>query len=344
MSKWLRHCADYPVFQRITPEDTVVDIGCGAGDACVAAGMMGAEVIAIDIDPDLVPHLERRMHDVPARAFRAIASDCNPIPLPDEVASFVICTEVMEHVEDPAHFAAELNRIGRPGATYLVSVPDPVSESLMRLVAHPSYFERPNHQRIFSRDSFDELLRAAGLDVIERPRAPNNFYWAMWCLLRWADSPDGNPSPGAIPAVMEHWNRIWTTLQSSPNGTDAIELLDRLIPRTQVVISRKSSSPVDLSDLKARWRNLVQANEDLSNPSRSPRDDDECTNLITPIVSRLRSPASRPTEPLPMPAGSRSKWRRYLKDGEVRLGRIDVSWSVRRGAPGSYRSNSKKAE
>jgi SAM-dependent methyltransferase len=254
MSRWMRHSADFPEFYKITGADTVVDVGCGPGDASVAAGMLGAEVIAIDVDPNLIPHLHQRMTGVPARGFRAIASDCDPIPLPDGIASYVICTEVLEHVEDPVRFAAELSRIGRPGATYLISVPDPASEYLMRAVAHRSYFEAPNHRRIFEHHEFDELLRAAGLDVVERPRSPNNFYWSMWALLRWAASPDGNPDPGSLPPVIDRWNEVFDVLQSSPRGEQALGLLDEMIPRSQMVISRKSGRVPNFSHIDNRWR------------------------------------------------------------------------------------------
>ena len=56
MARWLRHSADFPEMGAIAPIDTVVDVGCGLGGVCVAAGELGAEVIAIDCDPDLVVH------------------------------------------------------------------------------------------------------------------------------------------------------------------------------------------------------------------------------------------------------------------------------------------------
>ena len=292
MSQWMRHSADFPEFHKITEADTVVDVGCGPGDACVAAGNLGAEVIAVDLDPTLIPHLYNRMKGSPARGFRAIASDCDPIPLPDGIASFVICTEVMEHVDDPARFAAELNRIGRPGATYLLSVPDPASESLMKAVAHPSYFEKPNHRRVFEHDDFDELLHAAGLDFVERPRAPNNFYWTMWCLLRWASSPDGNPDHLELPPVLYQWNDVFVALKACTTGEQAIGLLDRMVPRSQVVICRKSDRAPNFSRLHSRWRRFLKGGEihlghlALHWTTRRRRPGHAATSAPTPLPAR----------------------------------------------------------
>lgn len=241
MPKWLRHSADFPEFETITTADTVVDIGCGAGDSCVAAGQLGAEVIALDIDPTMIGYVTEKMRGVPARAFRAIQSDCNPIPLPAGVASVVLCTEVLEHVDDPATLLRELNRIGRADALYLISVPDPVSESFMRMVAHRSYFQRPNHRHVFEHSHLDSLLHDQGLKVVRRPETPNNGYWTIWCLLRWAVSEEGLPSPGECPQILSDWSRIWSTLESTPGGDRALARLDQLLPRSQVVVARKAN-------------------------------------------------------------------------------------------------------
>ena len=45
------------------------------------------------------------------------------IPFPDGAFDNVLCTEVLEHVEDPAGLIAEMLRVLRPGGTLLVTVP-----------------------------------------------------------------------------------------------------------------------------------------------------------------------------------------------------------------------------
>ena len=152
----------------IGPGDTVVDVGCGDGGCCRYAGSQGADVIGIDVEPTLVEKADEAMRGVPARSWRGIVGDCDPIPLPDATASVVICTEVLEHVEDPARLAAELARIGKPGARYLISVPDPASEALMRQVAPAWYWRPPFHRRVFRHSDLDAVLAGAGLTVERR--------------------------------------------------------------------------------------------------------------------------------------------------------------------------------
>ena len=152
---------------RIRSSHTVVDVGCGDGGLIGFCAGQSAEVIFIDRDSHRLAATEERIRKSPARAYRAIASDCDPIPLEDAIADLVICTEVLEHVPDPAAFLRELIRVTRPGGRLLVTVPDARSEQLVAATAPAYYFQAPNHIRIFTAAEFRNLVQAAGLEIRE---------------------------------------------------------------------------------------------------------------------------------------------------------------------------------
>jgi SAM-dependent methyltransferase len=219
-------------------DDTFVDVGCGDGGSCVFAALCGAaKVIATDIDPRQIETVKSRVAtEAQARAFEAYVSDSNPLPLASGMASKVVCQEVLEHVDDPPAVMAELVRIGQAGAQYLITVPDPVSESVQRHVAPSCYWEKPNHLRIFQREQFDRLVREAGL-IIEA-RRPYSFFWAMWWALFWADVRVMKfGSPGS--PVLRYWNKTWQALIESPNGAAVRKALDATMPKNQVLLARK---------------------------------------------------------------------------------------------------------
>lgn len=227
----------------INSDDVVVDVGAGSGNDCLIAASVGAEVIAINIDRGELDRLADRLRGSPARSFRAIELNCDvaPIPLPDGSASVVIAKEIMEHLDDPARFLAELARIGRPGARYLLAVPDAASESLLKLVAPPDFWLKPNHINVFNRDRLDGLVAGAGL-VVER-RLYTGFYWSMlWCL-RLAIGTDWFPGhPGSPPRMLAAWDEVWKGLEAAPNGPEVIRRLDELIPKSQIVLARKPAT------------------------------------------------------------------------------------------------------
>jgi 2-polyprenyl-3-methyl-5-hydroxy-6-metoxy-1,4-benzoquinol methylase len=225
----------------VTANDVVADVGCGGGIASALAGTSGADIISIDIDPQAIEETKRQMQASKARSFRAIVSDCNPVPLPDQTADVVICQEVLEHTYHPVQFLAELVRIGKKGARYLLSVPDPVSENITKIVLPQGmpYFEPPGHQNIFRHEELDQLVRNAGLTV-ER-RIPFGFYWSIWWMLRWSIGSHHAPGSPDSPPILAHWDHAWSQFAATTAGKKAIPELDALIPKSQVLMARKAA-------------------------------------------------------------------------------------------------------
>jgi SAM-dependent methyltransferase len=252
---------DMPGFD-IEASDTVVDIGCGDGTVCVYAGHKGAEVIGIDILPHLVEQTAAAMRGVPARSFRGYVSDANPIPLPDGIASVVVATEVLEHVDDPDAFLAELARIGRPGARYLISVPDPVSESVMKAIGERWYFEKPFHSHVFEHSQLDRLLEGAGLRL--ESRKYHGFYWSMYWFFRMAIGiPDELIyAPVSAHPLLAHWEATAAEMIKTPRGVALLKELDALIPKSQVVLVHKATQatkPLKLPSWnRPRWKRQLR--------------------------------------------------------------------------------------
>ena len=218
----------------VSRDDIVLDVGCGDGMIVSFCARRGAEILLADRDADKIAAAEKNLVGSGARSIRTIVSDCDPIPIPDETATVVISTEVLEHVDDPAKFLKELVRVGRPGARYLLTVPDPVGESLQKSLAPPGYFEKPNHLRIIGREEFGALVETAGLNI-ER-RASYGFYWSMWWLLFWTCNVD---FPGASHPVLDNWTRTWGELLETKGGLQVKELLDSFMPKSQLIVARK---------------------------------------------------------------------------------------------------------
>lgn len=228
--------ADAEVFRGIPigPDDVVVDVGCGEGAALAFCARLDATVIAIDHHPDTLEAAKATLAgqgNGPREFHQAAAED---LPLPDGAATRVLCMEVLEHVADPGQAVAELARIGRPGALYLITVPDPRGEALQQVMAPDSYFQPPNHIRIFERDEFEELVRGAGLEILSHEYY--GFYWALWYALFWSrgveiEDPDD--------PVLEHWTKAWSALLDSDNGAEIKGKLDTFLAKSQVIVARK---------------------------------------------------------------------------------------------------------
>jgi SAM-dependent methyltransferase len=227
---------DFAEFE-INADDVVVDVGCGGGDVCIHAAKRGASVIGIDIEPELIERTTRAMSAIGAHSFHGIVSDANPIPLPDASATVVVATEVMEHVPDPARFLSELVRIGRPGARYLLSVPHPKSEAIMKMIAPSWYWQPPLHINVFEPEDLDRLFAAAGLRI--EARHCSGFYWSMWWFLRMAIGMEHKFADTPDHPIFRNWDATMDELLKTSNGHAILEELNELVPKSQVLIARK---------------------------------------------------------------------------------------------------------
>jgi SAM-dependent methyltransferase len=240
----------------ITADDTLLDVGCGEGVATLFAVRQGASVIFTDSEHDKVRDLARQVDAQSNKQNLGLVSNSLPLPLADGCASKVVCMEVLEHIDQPEPFMAELARMGRPGALYLLSVPAPVGEHLQKGIAPASYYQSPNHVQIFTPERFAAMVEDAGL-VIEHRQA-SGFFWVMGMIFFWAsERAAGRNLSGAVrdriqapyPPLMESWAKTWQDLLAQPNGLAIKQMLDQFMPKSQVIIARK---PLNADDATGR--------------------------------------------------------------------------------------------
>nr|WP_298114714.1 methyltransferase domain-containing protein [uncultured Pseudomonas sp.] len=219
----------------VGPEDRVLDIGCGDGGYAKFCAKHGAEMILADVNLESLKTARQRLQAEAPRSVQILLTDANPLPLLDASVTKVVAMEVLEHVDDPGQFMAELVRVGKPGAQFLLSVPGEVIEGVQRHIAPPAYFEKPNHIRIFKQGELEQLACDAGL-IVERS-SHYGFYHSVWWALYWAC--ENQPLNPPWHPLLERWSETWTTLLSLPAGARIKHALDAVMPKSQVVIARK---------------------------------------------------------------------------------------------------------
>jgi ubiquinone/menaquinone biosynthesis C-methylase UbiE len=235
LSGWFRHeTAELLEGFKISSQDTVLDVGSGDSPFLHFCAMQGAAVTFVDIDRDKARLMSERLKGSPAKSIAPIVGDASFLPLQGASMSKVIAMEVMEHVDDPHSFLKELVRVGRPGCQYLITVPDPVAENLQKQLAPDSYFQKPNHIRIISREEFKGYIEKAGL-IIEHNKY-YGFYWSIWWIFFWACKQDLSPPWHPL---LESWTETWKRLLSIDEGRKIKKILDRFMPKSQAVIAKK---------------------------------------------------------------------------------------------------------
>lgn len=178
----------------------IADIGCGAGSFLDHAAGIGRRIVAIEPTPLYHDSLRSRGYTVYPFAADALGVEAGKL---DVVTSF----QVIEHVDDPTEFLADLAQLLAPGGRIVIATPNR-DDILLKLLPDdflPFYF-RSAHRWYFDRASLEAAGRKAGLSVVSH-RFIHSF--GLGNTLAWLRDrrPMGNmPQPGIGPEMDMHWS------------------------------------------------------------------------------------------------------------------------------------------
>lgn len=139
------------------PPPRLLDVGSGQGDFAALArsswpdtGILGLELSATGC--------RLAAAKVPDAAFRTVDLLAGAVPAPEHAgwATHAVCSEVLEHVDDPAALLRAAAAWMAPGCRLVVTVPGGPMSAFDRHIGHRRHF-RPA--------DLAELLRQAGFDV-----------------------------------------------------------------------------------------------------------------------------------------------------------------------------------
>jgi SAM-dependent methyltransferase len=103
LAGWLREEAERA--RHLEPKPRLLDVGCGAKPYEPFFADAVAEYVGVDV----------------ANPAAELEGTVEQIPVPDGSFELVLCTQTLEHAEDPPHAVRELRRVVAPGGRVLVS-------------------------------------------------------------------------------------------------------------------------------------------------------------------------------------------------------------------------------
>jgi len=153
---------------QVRPGDSVLDLGCGAGEFSAELLQAGCMPVGVDVAREALRRAQERLPGADLRLW----ADGEPLPLDDASVDAVWAGEVIEHVVDVAPWLSEVRRVLRPQGTLLVTTPHHGPRILLGLALSPrrfaAHFEpRSDHVRFFSPRTLRALLGDLGFDVAE---------------------------------------------------------------------------------------------------------------------------------------------------------------------------------
>lgn len=146
------------LLELIPPEWTIVDLGCGTGNAAEHLAPIVRRVIAVDREPAMIEAAQKRLRGCANVEF--VRAEGDALPIDDASVDAVMVFLVFHHLEDPLVTVREIARILRKGGVFL----------MVDMVAHDreSYRHTMGHRHLgFDEPTVASWAKAAGLS---RPR------------------------------------------------------------------------------------------------------------------------------------------------------------------------------
>jgi SAM-dependent methyltransferase len=178
----------------VTGGTRLLDVGAGGGRHAREALARGADVVAVDLDAEVVRAADRSLGELSGwlpsgRRHLCLAADALRLPFPDATFDCVIASEVLEHIPADEQALRELRRVTRPGGTVAVTVPSSMPERLCWALSREYHDVAGGHVRIYRAGELEARMEGAGLRVSGRGRAHalHAPYWWLRCLLGPAD-------------------------------------------------------------------------------------------------------------------------------------------------------------
>lgn len=154
---------------KISKKPKIVDLGCGDGRVIFALTKKGllkhvGEIVGVDLSDNRIALLTRELPFV-----RGIVSDAlNVTALPFSSADFIICSQLIEHVENESMLLLEIKRILKKNGLLYISSVIKKKYGVYFYYRHGSFRIDYTHLREYSSaKEFINLLRRSGFQTVD---------------------------------------------------------------------------------------------------------------------------------------------------------------------------------
>lgn len=170
--------------------DIVLDLGCGEGRHVISA-YVEEDVHAIGVDlclDDLKTTHEKfkpfEDKNNPDKHFVLMSANALQLPFPDRTFDKIICSEVLEHIDDYEGVLKEIQRVLKPGGLFCASVPRFWPEWICWHYSDEYHDVEGGHVRIFLDKQLRRKIEGQGFRFYHKhwAHALHTPYWWMQCM------------------------------------------------------------------------------------------------------------------------------------------------------------------
>lgn len=196
----------------------LLELGSGQGDFArdLSTAFPRVEIAGLELSATGVAIASRK---VPAGKF-FVCDMSRPVTPPPGLAGWAthaVCSEVLEHVDDPSAMLRNVRPLFAPGCKLVITVPGGPMSAFDRHIGHRGHF---------TTERLTEVIRGAGLDpaVVHGAGFPFFNLYRLFvvargkALIKDIDQADGRPLPWAARASMRMFDWLFRWNRSTSGG------------------------------------------------------------------------------------------------------------------------------
>jgi ubiquinone/menaquinone biosynthesis C-methylase UbiE len=207
------------------PDDIVLDVATGTGNAALALAPHVAWVIGLDLTREMLERAAAEAADRDVRNVTWVVGDACALPFLAGSFDLYVVRAAPHHFDDLDHALAEAARVLRPGghAAFIDCSPPAAARELLHEIERR---RDPSHLRSYTLEEWTAGLDAAGLVIEEATRRELPWRFANWmgtmdipeeqarALERMIEESEGEAREHLKPERRdgELWHRYWHAL------------------------------------------------------------------------------------------------------------------------------------
>jgi len=149
-----------------------LDLGCGIGNITIPLASLGYRMTGIDISPKNINTAKARQITVNNPVF--FVGNAEHFSLDKENLDFVICSEVLEHLNSPHKALNLIKKILRNKGLLIITVPNGygpyslIADHLRnKVISRISNIQPSEHVKTFSLSNIRNLIEEAGFEILK---------------------------------------------------------------------------------------------------------------------------------------------------------------------------------